>query len=252
MSNLKKILDNTPQKVYNICIEDGEGFDLSPIPFSLCRPERRQPISRCFWNYYSRVKQVYDSNPSLFPTPPVFSGGVFRSIVFGGFPGDIDLFFNSYGMEDHEAEDALCLFLHKLSIPYEESCNAEYAGIQGFRVFNCYIVSEFFTLQAILKDMGPPQENPLYVTEDFHYNHAKAALSIEGPPLVYFHGHAVAGWEHKIHVQYRDGGFDKIRTTIGMTNFKLLNLTPASRTYSSKSGAKHPKPFTEGKILSKA
>lgn len=247
MTSLKKVLDKTPKGVYNICKKDGEGFDLSSIPFGRY-PQgtfRKQDDNRegndsamadTLWPYYKLVRDTYNADPSLFPTPPVFSGGFFSDIVFGRWPSDLDLFFNSYGMENEEAEDNLCLFLTKMGLGFSEyvakeqysrmGITAKEQGSGTFRVFNCVpLPTARCHIQAILKDMGPPEDDPLYVTKDFHYNHSKAALAIVGEPEVHYHGHAVAGWEHSIHVQYREGGHAKCRGKFfGASGFRFVKM----------------------------
>ena len=241
MSHLKKLLDNTPKQVYNIFKKDGEGFDLSSIPLqeeTFFRPASSEPFVRTLWDNYKIIKTQWDKDPSLFPNPPVFSGGFFRDIVWGrNWPNDLDLFFNSHGMTNEEAEDNLCLFLVRAGLRFTEQDNARYAGKEGFnsfRVFNCENNQEHrCMLQVILKDLGPPEDDPLYVTNNFHYNHSRAALPVVGEPAIHYHGHAVAGWEHRMHVQYREGGMDKCKDIFyGYRNFKMLNL--AASTFNAK------------------
>lgn len=231
MTSLKKKLDNTPKQVYNIYKKDGEGFDLSSIPSQeVNRPEFLEALETTLAEAYVLFRDAYEKNPTLFPNPPVFAGGFFRDIVWkvGMFPADLDLFFNSYGMEKEEAEDNLCLFLSTLGVTFSELGNSEYAGDpKTFRVFDLKTLpNSFGHVQVILKDMGPPSDDPLYVTEDFHYNHAKAALSVVGEPVVHYHGHAVFGWEQKCHVAFREKGLDKCRTLFRLKEkFKTLDLT---------------------------
>lgn len=249
MPALKKVLDKTPKGVYNICKKDGEGFDLSPIPFGRypqvtfytkadnIREGNDSAMADTLWPYYKLVRDTYLSDPSLFPSPPVFSGGFFSDIVFGRWPSDLDLFFNSYGMEKEEAEDNLCLFLTKLRLGFYELDDFNYVGLGSFRVFNCNPLPEARChLQTILKDMGPPDpDDPLYVTKDFHYNHSKAALSVVGPAEIHYHGHAVAGWEHSIHVQYREGGHAKCRDKFfGAGGFKFVKMDEEGEHYVTK------------------
>ena len=260
MSHLKKLLDKTPKQVYNISKKDGEGFDLSSIPLqegTSFRPAASEPFVRTLWDNYKIIKDQWDKDPSLFPNPPVFSGGFFRDIVWGrNWPADLDLFFNSHGMTKEEAEDNLCLFLVQAGLRFTEQDNARYAGKSGlnsFRVFNCETnrAEHRCHLQVILKDLGPPEDDPLYVTNDFHYNHSRAALSVVGDPEIHYHGHAVAGWEHRMHVQYREGGMNKCRNIFyGYRNFKMVNL--ALSTYNAKgkpkSDLKMPNPCAEVKL----
>lgn len=226
MNPLKKVLDNTPKSVYNILNKDGEGFDLSSIPYGGIH--NKQPLSSTLWYYYEKVKDVYEKNPSFFNNPPIFAGGYFRDIAWKReWPNDLDLFFNSYGMETSEAEDNLCLFMSELDLPFTEINKAEYAGINPMRIFDIFTLEPRVRtkLQIILKDLGPPSDDPLYVVSDFHYNHGKAALSVKGPAEVHYHGHAIAGLEHKIHVQYRERGFIKCFASLGSADFKQVDYT---------------------------
>lgn len=236
MSALKKVLDSTPKRVYNIRRKDGEGFDLSSI-------SEMSPLADTLYTYYKRVRETYEANTDLFPTPPVFAGGFFRDILWDNFwPADLDLFFNSHGMDPNEAEDNLCLFLHKLGLEYQEVKNEEYAGLNSMRVFNCVgIPGTRAYLQAILKDCGPPSKDPLYVTEDFHYNHGKAVLSVVGEPEIHYHGHAVAGHLHKIHAAYGEKGMKKCKDKFyGYRDFKQIDFSVPSQPIKPKSEVKMP------------
>lgn len=229
---LKKALDKVPKSVYNIRRKDGEGFDLSSIPNKFNRAAVEPYFQQTLFNSYSLIKQAYEDDPSLFVAPPVFAGGFLRDILWAKWPNDLDLFVNSHGLDPTEAEDNLCLFLSKLGVRYQEHCpafdNAQYARMKieskadwstVFRVFNLIDneihlpLGEERTImchtQIILKDLGPPQDDPLYVTNDFHYNHGKAALSVAGEPEIHYHGHAMGGFTHNVHLQYREGGFTK-------------------------------------------
>ena len=219
MTPLKIKLDKTPKEVYNILNRDGErSIDLSHFPRAFEFPindyggAREEAIRATLQHWYFKVKDVYDSDPLLFPNPPVFSGGFFRSLIYGLWPKDLDLFFNSYGMTPEEAEDNLSLFMAKMNESFEEKDNASYAQTLGsFRVFDFFVVQgTCCPLQIILKDMGPPSDDPLYVTEDFHYNHGKFALSVTSPE-VHIHSHAVAGFRHKMHVYNSDSGLKKCK-----------------------------------------
>lgn len=248
MKSLQKVLDNTPKAVYNIFKKDGEGFDLSSIPvknvsgdpFLRSGPDIKNRNTETLWMYYRRVRATYEADPSLFPTPPVFSGGFFRDLVWGQWPRDLDLFFNSHGMTKEEAEDNFCLFLHKLGIPFSEQVGENYINDPCvFRVFNIEALPNATChLQVILKDIGPPEDDPLYVTNDFNYNHSRAALPVVGDPAITYHGHAVAGWENRLHVTYREGGLQKCKDfTYGDKSFKVLDLSSNYKT-KPKSGIK--------------
>jgi hypothetical protein len=218
MTLLKKTLDKYPKEVYNILSRDGErSIDLSHFPrmFTAAIPAvqeaREEGIRATLELWYNKVTDGYNSNPSLFVSPPVFSGGFFRDIIFGGWPNDLDLFVNSHGLSPEEAEDNLCLFLSSLGEKFTEDDNPEYAGNNAMRVFDFPATAgEVCKFQVILKDMGPPSDDPLYVTEDFHYNHGKFALSVTSPE-VHIHSHAVAGFRHKMHVYNSDSGLKKCK-----------------------------------------
>lgn len=254
MSTLKKKLDKTPKQVYNIVKKDGEGFDLSSIPFgysktpdyndtNYARVARELRLVPVLWDSYRLVKKTYEENPDLFSNPPVFAGGFFRDIVWGiAYPKDLDLFFNSYGMENAEAEDNLCLFLSKMGLSFKERDYNEYEGsMEGvFRVFDLETVrGHRCPVQAILKDMGPPEDDPLYVTKDYNYNHSKIALSVAGEPEIHIHGHAVFGWEEMCHVQFGPKGFDKCDNNFPRSRFQRLDLwKDPTVTTKPKSGVK--------------
>ena len=271
MSHLKKLLDNTPKQVYNIFKKDEERFDLSDIPqgwevgFGF-RPAGHLPhLSLTLEHAYKLVRNTYEENPDLFPTPPVFAGGFFRDIVWSNsFPSDLDLFFNSHGMTKEEAEDNLCLFMIKMGVPFKErdaslsseayrrmNIAAKETGNGAFRVFDFDPITPASRcgIQAILKDMGPPQEDPLYVVEDFHYNHSRAALPVVGEPEIHYHGHAVFGWEQSCHVQFREGGFRKCREKLyGGVKYMFKQLDLVANTTSTtkpKSNVKMPNPCSE-------
>ncbi len=214
MSLLKKTLDKYPQEVYNILSRDGErSIDLSHFPRMFTpfhegdNKEREDGLRATLEFWYNKVTDAYNANPDLFNTPPVFSGGFFRDIVHGRYPNDLDLFVNSHGLTREEAEDNLCLFLSSMGEKFVEFENPEYAGQQGaFRVFEVYAVpGTVCTFQIILKDMGPTEDNPLYVTKDFHYNHGKYALAA-GSSEVYAHSECVAGFRDKVHIYRGEKG----------------------------------------------
>lgn len=268
MSHLKKLLDNTPKQVYNISKKDEEGFDLSDIPqgwevgFGFSANRHLQPLSLTLEHAYKLVRKTYEENPDLFPTPPVFAGGFFRDIVWANsYPSYLDLFFNSHGMTKEEAEDNLCLFMMKMGIAFKErdafltaeqyvmmKIEAKETGNGAFRVFDFDPITPASRcgIQAILKDMGPPQDDPLYVVKDFHYNHSKAALAIVGEPEIHYHGHAVFGWRQSCHVQFREGGFRKCNEKLyggKKYQFKQLDLVAnTASTLKPKSNIKMPKP----------
>jgi hypothetical protein len=114
----------------------------------------------------------------------------------------------------------------KMNESFVEKDNTAYASTLGsFRVFDFFTVEgTCCPLQIILKDMGPPSDDPLYVTEDFHYNHGKFALSVTSPE-VHIHGHAVAGFRHKMHVYNSDSGLKKCSDLFyGQRDYKWIDL----------------------------
>jgi hypothetical protein len=233
MSLLQKTLDKYPQEVYNILSRDGErSIDLSHFPRMFTpyheghNKEREERTRATLELWYNKVTDAYTANPDLFSTPPVFSGGFFRDIVHGRWPDDLDLFVNSHGLTKEEAEDNLCLFMTAIGEKFVENVNPEYEGQQGaFRVFDIYDVpNTVCPLQVVLKDMGPPEDNPLYVTKDFHYNHGKYALQA-GQPLVYAHSEAVAGFRAKVHIYRGDKAKAKCDEKFwGFKGYKWIDL----------------------------
>ncbi len=235
MSLLQKTLDKYPQEVYNILSRDGErSIDLSHFPRMFTpyhegqNRGREEAMGRTLELWYNKVTDAYLANPSLFVSPPVFSGGFFRDIILGRYPDDLDLFVNSHGLTKEEAEDNLCLWMSQLGEKFEEaSDNPEYAGqMDAFRVFDFHSApNTICRLQVILKDMGPPEENnPLYVTKDFHYNHGKYALQA-GQPLVYAHSEAVAGFRGKAHIYRGRKGQSKCQEKFyGMQGYKWFDV----------------------------
>lgn len=242
--SLKKRLDNTPDKVYNL-LRDGEGRFILPDPLGRIKQNRSYELAllgtselallrtSMLTEVYEEFRRAWDSDPSLFPNPPIFAGGFFRDIIWGEWSNDLDVFFNSHGMTNEEAEDSLALFMAKIPRKFTEKDNRTYvqqrgsdAGLPGvFRVFDeVNWVENFCPVQIILKDMGPPEDNPLYAVRDFNYNHAMIAMPVTGEPAIHCAGPAVFGWENSCHVQFKKKGLEKCNEVFHRKTFNILDL----------------------------
>ena len=262
-STLKKVLDSTEKRVYNL-VREVDGRLTLPTSFPARDKTMAGSLLKTFKPVFETFQRVWKENSDLFPTPPVFAGGFFRDLVWGGLAKDIDIFFNSHGMTNEEAEDNLCLFLDNCGYKVTERISEYHDstathrltlnprtllydlvptgpsqhGLKGvFRVFDQTYTGENFAdindggilvpFQVILKDCGPPTEDPLYVTEGFNYNHGMMAMSVAEDLVLHASGPAVFGWESSCHVQYGPKGFDKAQrgTYHSGVAFKQLDLT---------------------------
>lgn len=223
---LQKRLDKYPKTVYNLR-KGSEGvpyigdyykehviknhpYEANPLAEDGVAGLTRNQLSV----YAEKVKEVYTKEgfDKIFPTEPIFAGGVLRDLMQGAYPRDVDLFINTYGMTDEEAEDNIALFCHKLGWDVKEhdlTGSAYGKTVDGefkkstFVIFDVGMGTEPILLQVIGRDCGVI-DSPLDITKDFDYNMVMVAMTMDGD--IHLSPQFQLGYEEGVTVVYRASG----------------------------------------------
>lgn len=247
-TDLKKSLDKYANVVYNLRI-GCEGFPYIGTFYKTIttNPDLTNRYEQTLLRNLENVRAVWFDNgfDKIFPNEPVFAGGFFRDLILGQWPNDLDLFINTYGMDETEAEDNIALFTYMLGGTMEEHevDAARYENgfpdpngkepsqfnKQNFVIFNRLHFDEeqpggfHIMLQVIGRDFGRNLSSPLDTAADFDYNLVMAVMDLDGN--IHLTKEFVFGATEKKVIVTRPSGMHRSKARLGYTGMEWIDLT---------------------------